>query len=562
MALEVQIRKQLNNGQMLNVHFECRDGCAVLGAADSGKTVLLSCISGITAPDEGRIVLNGQILYDSIGHINLPAQQRRVGLLSGDPALFPGMTVNENIHMALFAGGKSQLLQAGAAGSKENQTMVATVTESYLHAFHLDGLGGCYPEDLSDVQKIRAAAARLMAAQPSLVLLDDPFCRLEAYEKARLLMELRDQFEKKKVPVVFASRDRDEVFAMNRQVLALHEGRSQPLEAKQAFFSHPSTISAALLAGVCNVTNVRLLNSTHAVSGDWGMVFCLEEEEPAGRGEASTGQETSDREGASAGNKTSDREVTPALTENSAGEGTSAGKEKAAGKTAEGAGGIPEEAPAANQEDRTRAERRKQLHEDLERSLRFELVNTDEDQSDAGRSETDQRKTERNRTEQRKTERSKAGRSQTEQRKTEGNAAELKNVLEQGSTKQITAADQKGKAQAGPALAGQTVQNPAAVRVWQKFPENVAAIGVPPDAFVRRKPEEGAYVRFRLHDVRIEEDVKNWMVYFRPYPSDQRKERTAELLWEIPKKMIRREEAAECRVLYLPAEKLLLLTQG
>lgn len=476
--IEVQIRRQLNNGHMLDVRFSSEDGVSLLGGKGSGKSVLLACLAGLTSPNEGRIVLQGRVLYDSMQKIDLAPQERRVGLLSADPGLFPGLTVNENVQLALCAGGRSQL-----SGSRESRgTALQERTKAYLHDFGLDGLGGCYPKELSPVQTIRTAAARMMAAEPSLILLDNPFRDLESYTAARLLLELRDQFETKGLPVIFASDDRNEVYAMHRQVIALQDGRGQPESTPEDFFAHPETISAALLAGVCNVTHVRMLNPTHAASGAWGVVFCLDKLADKDAREPASGRETDSRDRMDPAREPG---AEPAQTagKDSRGEKDKPGDRATAGGSAEERDGLTAalDSAAAQKSE----ERRRERQEDLARSLRFELIPTDADP-------------------------------------------------------------------------GKEPLLPAAV--WKKLPEDLAAAGCRPDAFVREEPAGEPHLRLRLHGRRIEEDLEHWKVYFHPCPEGT--EGGSELLWEVPRRSLDRQQVEETTVLYLPLARLLLLRDG
>ena len=143
MDLKVSIRKKLRDF-VLDVDFEVRDEIfALLGASGSGKSITLKCIAGIDTPDEGEIILNGRTLFDSAKKINLPPQLRRAGYLFQNYALFPNMTVAENILFAAVGDKISKL--------KEN-----------LSRFQLDGLENVYPHELSGGQQQRVALARVL----------------------------------------------------------------------------------------------------------------------------------------------------------------------------------------------------------------------------------------------------------------------------------------------------------------------------------------------------------------------------------------------------------------
>ena len=147
---------------------------AILGASGCGKSMTLKCIAGIERPDEGRIVLNDRVLFDSKKKINLPPQKRKVGYMFQDYALFPNMNVIQNI-------------QAGM-GRKPDQKKV----QEYITGFHLTGFEKHMPDQLSGGQKQRVAMARMLAAEPELLLLDEPFAALDSYLKWKMEQQMMD----------------------------------------------------------------------------------------------------------------------------------------------------------------------------------------------------------------------------------------------------------------------------------------------------------------------------------------------------------------------------------
>ena len=165
--LQVKIKKKLGNF-LLDVDFSMDGGVfAILGASGCGKSMTLKCIAGIERPDEGRIVLNDRVLFDSEKRINLPPQKRKVGYMFQDYALFPNMNVVQNI-------------QAGM-GRKPDPKKV----REYITGFQLGGLENHMPDQLSGGQKQRVAMARMLASEPEVLLLDEPFAALDSYLKSR-----------------------------------------------------------------------------------------------------------------------------------------------------------------------------------------------------------------------------------------------------------------------------------------------------------------------------------------------------------------------------------------
>ena len=167
----------------------------LMGASGSGKSMTLKCIAGIETPDQGRIVLNDRVLFDSEKKINVPIQKRNVGYMFQSYALFPNMDVYENISVGLRA-------------RKVND--VDIVVRKVMKQFQISELASRYPKQLSGGQRQRVALARLMAYEPDVLLLDEPFSALDEDLKEDLLRELKSELQISK-PVVFVSHNEEEV---------------------------------------------------------------------------------------------------------------------------------------------------------------------------------------------------------------------------------------------------------------------------------------------------------------------------------------------------------------
>ena len=267
MSLEVQIRKkEADRTLKMSLRTEERF-LSVLGEESGGKTALLHCLSGLVLPDEGSISLNGRVLYDSLQKICIPPAERRAVLLPENYALFPGMTVEENLRLVLRETERN-------VHRKERKLITTEKTAQLLKEYGLDGLGGCYPGELSRAQQLRAAMARTMAASPELVLLDNPFSRLDPYLRAELLAEIREKLSgEKNVTVVLATADRDEAYAMGGDIVSVENGITGEAKSRDFFFREPSTVGAALLSGCHNIAEARRLDAYHALVPAWGAVF-------------------------------------------------------------------------------------------------------------------------------------------------------------------------------------------------------------------------------------------------------------------------------------------------
>ena len=193
--LEVQIYKKLAEFD-LDVSFQVNDNIlGLMGASGSGKSMTLKCIAGIETPDQGRIVLNDRVLFDSEKKINVPIQKRNVGYMFQSYALFPNMNVYENISVGLRA---------------RKVKDVDIVVQKVMQQFRIFELASRYPKQLSGGQRQRVALARLMAYEPDVLLLDEPFSALDEDLKEDLLRELKSELQISK-PVVFVSHNKEEV---------------------------------------------------------------------------------------------------------------------------------------------------------------------------------------------------------------------------------------------------------------------------------------------------------------------------------------------------------------
>lgn len=249
--LEAEIRKNLKEF-LLEISLAAGEGClGILGASGCGKSVTLKTIAGILTPDEGKIRLNGRTLYDSAKGINETPQKRRVGYLFQDYALFPNMTVRENIGASPFA-------KAGRV-------------RELMKRFCLAGLENRYPDKLSGGQKQRVALARVLASEPEALLLDEPFSAMDAHLKERLRLELRDVLTEFGGAAVLVTHDRDEAYELSRELVLLSNGRVAAGGATRDIFESPGSIEAARLTGCKNISPVRRIGAHRVYAIDWGL---------------------------------------------------------------------------------------------------------------------------------------------------------------------------------------------------------------------------------------------------------------------------------------------------
>ena len=259
MPLTVEIIKRLQ-GFMLNVSLTAEAGVtALLGASGSGKSMTLRCIAGVEKPDEGRIVLDGRVLYDSKQKIDLPPQERRVGYLFQRYALFPNMTVLQNIDAGLSRERDARKRQAKR--------------ESLIARFQLGGLEQRYPRELSGGQMQRVALCRMLAGEPEAILLDEPFAALDSHLRWQLEGEVKQTLSEFSGVALLVSHDRGEVYRMSQRVCVLNEGVSEPMLKTTELFEHPRTLQAALITGCKNCVRAETLSPTTIRVADWNAVL-------------------------------------------------------------------------------------------------------------------------------------------------------------------------------------------------------------------------------------------------------------------------------------------------
>lgn len=260
MALTVRIEKRYGDFS-LNTDFSVESGeaLALLGASGCGKSATLKCVAGIDRPDQGRIVLDGTVLFDSGTGVNLPPQRRRMGFLFQDYALFPNMTVERNIAVCL-----------GRLDRRRRRERTAEL----LSLLRLEGLERLYPRQLSGGQRQRTALARILAAEPRALLLDEPFSALDSFLKRQLEQELREVLDRFPGPVVWVSHDRGEACRNCSRVCVLEAGTSAPAVDMAALMANPGTVAAARLSGCENEASIRPGPASGLVEvPDWGLTL-------------------------------------------------------------------------------------------------------------------------------------------------------------------------------------------------------------------------------------------------------------------------------------------------
>ncbi len=255
--LEVDIEKQAGDFR-LRASFSCEHVfLGILGASGSGKSMTLKCIAGIERPDRGRIVLDGRVLFDSAKRINLPPRERRVGYLFQNYALFPGMTVRQNILCGLHAEKDRRKREARA--------------DAMLDLLQIRDIASLRPEALSGGQAQRTALGRILVNEPDLLMLDEPFAALDTHLRLKLQAELKVLLSGYDRGVILVTHDRDEAFRMCGRLAVIEKGRMQAPKETKALFADPETRTAALLTGCKNIAAARKTGGREVFIPAWNI---------------------------------------------------------------------------------------------------------------------------------------------------------------------------------------------------------------------------------------------------------------------------------------------------
>lgn len=228
---------------------------ALLGASGCGKSMTLKCIAGIEKPDEGEILLNNRILFNSNKKINLLPQDRKVGLLLQSYALFPNMTLKENI----------------AIGIPKTEHNKDKIIREKIKSFSLEGLENNYPHQLSGGQQQRVALARMLVNEPEILMLDEPFSALDEHLKWQMESELISILKEHNGSTLYISHNKDEVYRICNKIAVLNNGKIEEVNEKEDFFNKPQTYNSAVLVGCKNISRAKKIGINKVYAIDWDM---------------------------------------------------------------------------------------------------------------------------------------------------------------------------------------------------------------------------------------------------------------------------------------------------
>src|SRR5437588_448637 len=250
-ALHARVRKHLASEERdfaLDVEFRVAPGFTILfGTSGAGKTTLLDCLAGLLVPDLGSIAVGDRVLFDSQTRVNLPISKRLVGYVFQDLALFPHLTVEQNVGYGL------SVLARG-----ERKERVAAI----LSAFRIDLLANRRPKEISGGERQRVALARTLVTDPELLLLDEPLAALDAATKMKIVDDLRGWNETHHIPTLYVTHSRDEVFGLGEHAVVLDSGRILVQGTPHQILSAPQQETVAQLAGFENILDASV-DSVH-----------------------------------------------------------------------------------------------------------------------------------------------------------------------------------------------------------------------------------------------------------------------------------------------------------
>ena len=256
MSLFIDIKKGLSSFN-LDVSMKSKGGIiGFLGASGSGKSMTLKCIAGLEKADKGKIIINDKVLFDSENKIKIKTKDRKVGFLFQNYALFPHMTIKNNIEIGLDKTSKDEKNKLSA---------------NYIKKFGLEGLENRYPWQLSGGQQQRVALARALITSPDILLLDEPFSALDNHLRANMERELVEILKDYDGTVVFVTHDIAEAYRVCDKIIVFDSGKASEIREKSILFEKPLSLAEAKITGCKNISKAKRLNSDYILAEEWNL---------------------------------------------------------------------------------------------------------------------------------------------------------------------------------------------------------------------------------------------------------------------------------------------------
>lgn len=258
MGLKVDIKKRVNDFE-LNIKFEIKNKpLALLGSSGSGKSMTLRAIAGLENPDMGIISNGDRKFFDSREKINLPSGHRKVGFIFQNYALFPHMTVYENILFGL--------------GNKTKEERDEIVYEE-LKKVHMLDFQDRFPKELSGGQQQRVAIARALSLKPEILLFDEPFSALDEHTRGLVVREIGETLSDFEGSTIIVTHNMDEAYRLCEDIVVINNGAEERSGDKRSVFNNPKTIQTARLTGCKNIADVITIDEESVFVSDWNCIL-------------------------------------------------------------------------------------------------------------------------------------------------------------------------------------------------------------------------------------------------------------------------------------------------
>jgi molybdate transport system ATP-binding protein len=250
----LKLKLQQSKPNHLNVDLRCKAGelLALVGPSGAGKSSVLRCIAGLHKAQSGQISCKNEVWFDTESRINLTPQQRRVGMVFQNYALFPHLTVEQTINL---------VVEQHQRGSQSCQSLLEQV--------HLSGLEHRYPHQLSGGQQQRVALARALARQPEVLLLDEPFSAVDKVTRRKLYMELNSLRRGLEMPIILVTHDLDEAAMLADSMSVIHHGETLQAGEPEAVLHRPKNSMVASQVDVRNLFTGQLIADGNKMMLEW-----------------------------------------------------------------------------------------------------------------------------------------------------------------------------------------------------------------------------------------------------------------------------------------------------